>query len=502
MPTLPQISTPALLAIDVGSSSLRCQLYTPNGEVLGGMEARRVYEFQVSAEGGVEVEAEQLFGLLTECLDEILEKAGPLGSTIAGVALCTFWHNLVGLDAEGKPLIPVLTWADTRSLAAVKQLQERLDPASTHQRTGCMFHTSYLPAKFLWLQQTRPEAFRRAAWWGSLGEYFLLKLFHQPLCSISMASGTGLLDQRLCQWDAEMLEFLQLDASRLSPLGDFDTPLKGLPEPYASRWPALGSVPWFPAIGDGASSNIGCGCTGPDRVAVMVGTSGALRVVFPSREYHLPAGLWCYRVDRKRMVMGGALSNGGNLFQWLTETLRLPEDPGRLEKDLSTLSPGAHGIAVLPFLAGERSTGWNPQARAVLAGLSLHTRPIDILQAGLEAVAYRFSSILELLAPSLPASFEIVATGGALLQSPSWVKILADVLGRTVTLAEAPEASSRGVALLAAEALGLIPSLEKIAPVPGPLFLPRMENYRIHRDLSRRQEELYGWMYGGNEKRN
>jgi hypothetical protein len=88
----------------------------------------------------------------------------------------------LGLDADGNPLIPVLTWADTRSLEAVSRLKEQLDPVSTHQRTGCMFHTSYLPAKFLWLRQSMPGVFDRAAWWGSLGEYIFHKFFHQRLC--------------------------------------------------------------------------------------------------------------------------------------------------------------------------------------------------------------------------------------------------------------------------------------------------------------------------------
>ena len=127
-------------------------------------------------------------------------------------------------------------------------------------------------------------------------------------------------------------------------------------------------------------------------VALTVGTSGAMRVVVPGGVDTLPPGLWVYRVDRRRALFGGALSNGGNLFEWMSHTLRLDADPA-VEAALRTLPPDGHGLTMLPFFAGERSPGWNPNARAAIIGLSLATAPLEILQAGLEAVAYRFALI-------------------------------------------------------------------------------------------------------------
>src|SRR6185436_17883458 len=145
----------------------------------------------------------------------------------------------------------------------------------------------------------------------------------------------------------------------------------------AGRWPALARTPWFPALGDGACSNVGAGCTGPVRAALLVGNSGALRVVVPDRPMAPPAGLWCYRVDRRRRVLGGSLSNGGSVYAWLRETLALG-DPDRIEAEVAALPPDGHGLTLLPFLAGERSPGWVAQARAAISGLSLATRPIEI----------------------------------------------------------------------------------------------------------------------------
>jgi gluconokinase len=106
----------------------------------------------------------------------------------------------------------------------------------------------------------------------------------------------------------------------------------------------------------------------------------------------IPPGLWCYLVDRSRFVMGGALSNGGDVFAWCRRTLRL--NPGATEGDLAGMKPDEHGLTVLPFFSGERSTGWADYARASVYGMTLSTGPIEILRAFLESVALRFAADL------------------------------------------------------------------------------------------------------------
>ena len=127
----------------------------------------------------------------------------------------------------------------------------------------------------------------------------------------------------------------------------------------------------------------------------MVGTSGAMRVAYrgvPPKK--IPHGLWCYRVDRKRVVIGGALSDGGGLYHWLRGNLKLPKDA---EAQIAKRVPGAHGLIFMPFLAGERSTGYYESAAGALLGLTSATDSIDILQAALESVAYRFAEIFDQL---------------------------------------------------------------------------------------------------------
>ncbi|HZR97675.1 MAG TPA: gluconokinase [Chloroflexota bacterium] len=485
---LAEARAPLVLALDVGTSSVRALVYDAAGRAVRGAAARQAVAPRTTPDGGVEIDADGLVACTTAVLDALADAAPEALRAVRAVGACTFWHSLVGVDGAGRALTPVYLWADARSHAAASALRETLDERAVHARTGCVLHWSYWPAKLRWLAATRPDLARRVRRWLSFGEYLYLQLFGATHNSLSMASGTGLLDQHTLSWDAEVLAAIPLDAARLAPLAD--TPLAGLRPAFAARWPPLRAVPWFPARGDGACSNVGCGCVTRDRFALMVGTSGALRVAWRATDVAIPWGVWCYRLDAARVVLGGALNNGGNLFAWLDATLRLPPSPA-LDATLAALPPDGHGLTVLPFLAGERSPGWAPVARGAIVGLTLATQPVDILRAGLEAVALQFARIADLLDAAVPGPQTLIATGGALLRSATWTQIIADALGRPLTLCAEAEASSRGAALLALEALGAIPSVEALPAALGAVFPPDPARHTRYQAALARQQRLY-----------
>ena len=156
------------------------------------------------------------------------------------------------------------------------------------------------------------------------------------------------------------------------------------------------------------------------------------------------------------------------------------------------MRPDAHGLTLLPFWAGERSPGWSADARGALLGLSLDTRPIEVLRAAMEAVAVRVAEIDRLLRHSEPREEEILATGGALLHSPAWLQIMADVLGRPVQVSAVSEGSSRGAALLGLERLGhLDVPLEQLPAPIGRTFDPDPAHREAYLALAERQRQAY-----------
>jgi len=429
-----------VLALDVGSSSTRAGAYDERGRQ-AAEPARRSY---TSSEG--QLDADELL----RAAEAVLAEAGDADA----LGISCFWHSLLLLDEHERPLTPVLLWQDRRATPQAEALAERLDAREVHARTGCTFHPSFWPAKLEWLRAEGVLASARRA--VSFADYLFLRLTGELRTSLSSASGTGLLNLRTRSWDAELLDELDVDEALLPPISD---------EP-------AGTI--YPPLGDGACSNLGAGCVTPDRAALNIGTSGALRVVRQG-DPEPKDGLFSYFLDERRVVEGGAVSDGGNLYAWAQRTLRLdPPEPRE---------PDGHGLTFLPLLGGERSLGWNPRASGAVTGLTFETDAADLLQAGLEGIAYRIADI----ADRLSAVREVVATGHSLLQSGWWMQVFADALGRPVVVSDVAEGSARGAAVYVLERLGA-----EADPAPlGRAHQPDPGRGEVYVAARERQRKLY-----------
>lgn len=475
------------LIIDIGSSSVRALLFDDPTRLIPGALVSQVHTFTTMPPGAATLDALHTRSLVESCLDHILQH--PAAQNIQVVGMATLAGNVLGVDAAGNALTPIYTYADTRSAEDVEALKDVLDEESIHQRTGCLLHTAYQPGRLRWLMGAVPALVDQVAQWVDLGTYLYRAWFGDSPCSYSIASWSGMLNRSTLEWNARILEALNLDASRLPALGDFGDMRQGLTAAYAERWPALRDVPFCLAVGDGAAANIGSGCADASRVALTVGTTAALRAVSNDILPRVPDGLWGYRVDAPHHLIGGATSEGGNIFQWAKATLRLGDDEA-LEAELMRSIPDGHGLTFLPLLAGERSPGWAVQATGAIHGLRLSTTPLDLLQAALEGVALRLALIYEQLASVIPADAQVIAGGGALYASPAWTHMIANTLNRPLHIIYEPEITARGTAILAYYALGQC-KLTDFPPDVGSVIEPNPEAAAALLEARERQLELY-----------
>src|SRR6266487_1706945 len=398
---------PFVLGLDVGTSSTRALLFDATGATVSHVQSQRTYQLTTSDEGEVSVDADALLSVVAETIDEALKQAGELAKQIAAVATDTFWHNLLGIDESRRPVMPVITWEDTRPHSVVADLRKQLD--------------------------------------------------------------------------------------------DLRDSVRGLTSEYADRWPALRDVPWFPAIGDGASACIGSGCATSDNWSLTIGTSSAMRVVIAPEQTKPPLGLWLYLIDAKRAVLGGALSEGGNMLSWLDTVLKLPELKDA-EPLIADLEPDAHGLTILPFLSGERSLGWHAEARMTISGIGRHTTPAELLRAGMESLAYRLATVYEQIRGALEVEHpRVIGSGGALLGSSLLQSIIADTINAAIYPSRNHEASARGAALLALEAMGVIADVAQVAPALDAPTNPNAERGKRYQSGLERQKKLYQLLLGNLE---
>jgi gluconokinase len=482
---------PVVFALDIGTSGVRSCLCNHRGDEIAGSQTSLTND-NYDLANGTDVDADALLEFTLRGIDLAVARAERFVSRIQYVAASCFWHSLMGVDNEGQATTPLFGWADTRAMRGVTELRSKFDEHETHARTGTCFHPSYWPAKLLWLREERGEVFQRTHHWISFCDYLFLRLFGDLRTGVSMASATGLFNQHNCEWDRELVEGLGLSTDQLPTIAGPGQTFQQLDEESALRWPLLDGATWFPAIGDGAANNIGAGCVDPGRAALMIGTSGALRVLYHGTPpVSLPSELFCYRADRNRVVIGGALSDGGGLYRWMKESLTLNSDDADLESELRSMEPDAHGLTILPFWFGERATGWAGSAQGSITGLTARTRPADILRAALEAVCYRFALLAHALENIAPGA-HVIAAGNALQSSRVWTQMMADVLGRRIEISPIVEASTRGAALLALEAAGKIDSIETVGFESAPVvYDPDSQRHRVYAAAIERQEQLY-----------
>jgi gluconokinase len=468
-----------VLALDLGTSSVRALVFDDRGVALPDVLARRPTSLEITDEGKAELDPDEVVAAIGDCLDELAGR-GEL-EQVEHVATSCAWHSVIALDAAGRRQTGALTWADTRAAPLVPELRSRADMDRLHAATGARPHTLYWTVKLPWLASRLSPA---PAHYLGLAEYVTGALLGDTSASPSMASGTGLLNLATATWDAQALELAGVDEQALPAVAGGGWTGRLGPE-GARRWPALAGATWHPATGDGAASNVGAGCVTPDRVAINVGTSAAIRAVEPADQAGpLHRELWRYLVDDRHVVSGAAFSGAGNLYAWLRQVTTLPAE-GSVEDELATVPPGSRGVVVMPYHAGSRPPLDLAAGSGAITGISLATTATEILAATLEAVCYRLAAGYEALAATLPAEPEVVASGGAIVASSWWRQTLADVLGRPVRVVDEPEASARGAALLALGQTTEPATVRVVEPRPDAAKAQRAAR-ALHEDLAAR----------------
>ncbi|WP_413450505.1 gluconokinase [Georgenia phoenicis] len=475
---------PLVLAVDIGSTGSRGGVYDARGLPVAGLRHKVRHAFTTATDGTSVIDPLQVVAEVEQVLDAVARPE--LAGRITGVALDTFASSLVGVDAAGEPLTPCYTYADSRCGPQVAALRAELDEAEVQQRTGTRLHSSYLPARLRWLRETEPQTFEQVARWLSLGELIVLRLTGTTAVGTSTAAWTGLLDRLRGTWDEGMLAVAGIAAASLSPIHHPDQPLTGV----TTRWPALAGAAWFPVVTDGLAANLGTGASDPRTVVASFATSGAVRVRVPAEVPELPSGLWAYRVDAEHALLGGALNDVGRGAAWLEATLRLevPLD------DVLAADPDPATPMALPFLTGERSTGWAADARAVLAGLSAATTPESIARGMLEGVALSYGRVVDELTRVAPRPEQILASGRMSQSLPHLLQLLADVAGVPVTPVTIKRSTLHGTALLALETVA--PGVERAAPTTAATVEPVAGRAGYYAERAERFASLYSAVVG------
>lgn len=476
---------PFVLAIDIGSGSTRCSLYDAYARPVSKRTLKADHLFTELADGSAEIDADQIATEVSAVISGVVDDLDP--ASVKGVVMDTFASSLVCVDAAGNALTPCITYADSRSAAQVVELREKLDEDEVHQRTGARLHTSYHPPRMLWLAEEYPEVMAKTARFLSLGEYVYEKIAGVSGAATSTMAWSGMLNRHTGDIDELLLNATGTSREQYGNIVDPDQPITEVTPALGRRWPALAGAAWFPAVPDGYASNLGVGASNPKVAAMSAATSGAMRVIVDGTPKELPSGLWAYSVSRDQSIVGGALNDVGRAMIWATNTLGAA--PLEDVNEMLRAQPEPGMPLVLPFLTGERATGWAAKARAVFSGVSSSSGPLEMWRGIGEGVSVSYARVFNQLHEVNPSIEKVIASGGVSQHYPGLMDLVAQTLGFPLQVVNVKRVTMRGAAVLA---LNVINPDFQVAPIPETdLTYPNAEWREYFSDLQVRFEELY-----------
>lgn len=447
-----------VIGLDVGTTAVKVGLYGPDGTEHA--VTSRGYPLHSPHPGWAEQDPDHIVAATMEALAEIAGRARQAGISVAGIAVSTPMHTLIGLAADGSPLTPMSTYADTRAHQQAARL--RAGHLDVYRRTGTPLHPMSPLAKLIWFAETEPQLASRVAYWVTIKEYLLGALTGVAVIDQASASATGLFDLARQDWDSEALELAGINHDQLAPLVSSDHRVGRLTAATVARTGLSGSTVVIAGATDGVLANLGVGALGSGVGAVTIGTSGAVRVTVDAPVTDPAMRVFCYALTRDRWVVGGAINNGGLVLRWLRESIFDDQlDDDGLTDLASAVPPGSDGVIMLPYLTGERAPQWSADPSGVFFGLRIQHGRGQLVRAGLEGVAHQLRLVTDALAEAGHPVRVLRATGG-FTHSPLWLQIVADILDVELELPEVSEATACGAAFVGLVALGLIDRLDDV----------------------------------------
>lgn len=449
-----------LLGVDIGGSSCKAALYSTDGRIVGyGYSG---YTMVSAQPGQAEQDAETWWSASVAAVRAALRGVDPASIRSVGVS-CT--NGLVAVDSEGRPLRPAIMLWDQRATAEVAHLRERLGASEIERVTGNPAAPgAYALSTMAWLKNHEPGNFRSAHKFLVPGGFLVARLTDEYTIDVSRACATQLLDIRKRQWHQPFLDGLAIPTEKLPRLLRSQDIAGYVTSSAAAKTGLQPGTPVTAGITDTIAAAIGAGCMSPGCTLIIMGTATRVTMMMNEPEFDLrfmnfPA------LDSGSWMGLGAINGTGSVLRWAKDVLGSEEVAAAraagadaydyLIQRASASPPGAKGLLLLPYLAGERTPIWDARARGVFFGLTLsHTRS-DMFRACLEGAGYAIRQAVTIIDERSSPGIERLIIAGTAAQSTVWNQIISNVLNRPIDVLNSTHAEVLGAAILGGLASGV-----------------------------------------------
>jgi xylulokinase len=491
-----------ILAIDLGTSALKVALVSVAGEVVAAQE--EAHRAELLPGGGAEQDPEGWWALITQVASRLMARGAVPPEQVAAVCCTAQWSGTVPVDSGGHPVRNAIIWMDSRGAPYARRITGgpvRVQGYGPDKLVSWIRKTGGIPshsgkdslAHILWLKHAEPESYRAASLFLEPKDWLNLRLTGRAAASFDSIALHWVTDNRdpaRIRYDGALLRQAGVPRDKLPDLlaaTDILGPL--LPGPAAALGVPAG-LPVVTGTPDLQSAAIGSGATRDFQAHLYVGTSSWLTCHVPFKRTDLRRNIASLpSAIPGRYFVADEQETAGAALTFLRDRVLFDGSPPpgayrEFDRMAAAAPPGSHGVIFTPWLYGERTPVEDHLLRGGFHNLSLSTTRDDLVRAAFEGVALNTRWLLAAVDRFTKRRLDPIRFIGGGARSALWCQIFADVLGREIEqVADPVNAGARGVAMLAAVALGEltfdeVPDRVAVAaryrPDPGTAALYRM----------------------------
>lgn len=437
-----------LLGIDIGTSACKVAAFTPDGAVKA--QASRAYQVYHPETGWAEQEPSEWWEAICEATEQVLRQVKP--SDICGIGVDGQSWSAIPISREGHVMARTPIWMDVRAKNICAKVEAELGD-EIFQLSGNPFQPSYSTPKLLWFKEERPELFRFVDKFLQSNSYVVWKLTGVMSQEFSQGYGLHFFDMNKLRYDEAMAERLGLTTDLVPELYPCDQVVGTVTEAAARATGLTAGTPVVAGGLDAACGTLGAGVYKPGQTQEQGGQAGGMSICTDRALAHRKLILSPHVVPGQWLLQGGTVGGGG-VLRWYRQQFGGEAPFSELTREAEDIPPGAEGVMFLPYMAGERSPIWDPNAKGVLYGLGFDKTRGHVVRALLEGVAFSLEHNLRVAAETGVQVERLSAMGGS-ANSALWTQIKADVTGKTIQVPASDTASTLGAALLAGVGCGV-----------------------------------------------
>lgn len=484
-----------LLGIDIGTSACKVAVFNENGNVIASSSGQ--YNVYYPQTGWAEQDAVEWWDAIVGAIRDVLSFPGVSAERICCIGIDGQSWSAIPVDRDGNVLARDPIWMDTRSRFICDRVRKELGEDTVFNVAGNDFLPSYSAPKMIWFRENFPEIHNRTYKYLQSNSYIAYRLTGKFTQDKSQLYGIQFFSLHDMKFDNGLASDLGLSADLIPDVYDCDAVIGGVSAEAASVTGLKEGTPVVAGGLDAACGTLGAGVYMPGQTQEQGGQAGGMSICTEKSLAHKSLILSTHVVPGQYLLQGGSVGGGG-VLKWFRQELANGMSFDEITAEAENIPAGAEGVVFLPYMAGERSPIWDPDARGVFYGLGYDKTRGHMIRAVLESVAFSLEHNMR-VAESVGAYADTLNAMGGAANSRLWTQIKADVTGKRFQVPMSDTATTLGAAILAGVGCGVYGSYEDAVSKTIAITRvhePDMEKHEKYRKYMELYLELYDDLKG------